>query len=65
MSVWLICMLPLSTDLLWFTATANLSIASLNVSLMINRVGFYQVILLPARTSQILLDVLYQPVQHT
>lgn len=31
-------------DLLLFTATANLSIVSLNLSLMINRVGFYQVI---------------------
>ena len=30
-------------DLLLFTATANLSIVSLNLSLMLNRVGFYQV----------------------
>ena len=29
-------------DLLLFTATANLSIVSLNLSLMLNRVGFYQ-----------------------
>ncbi|KAK9814055.1 hypothetical protein WJX73_010879 [Symbiochloris irregularis] len=34
--------LPLR-DLLIFTATANLSIASLNLSLMLNSVGFYQV----------------------
>ncbi|CAK0784935.1 hypothetical protein CVIRNUC_008140 [Coccomyxa viridis] len=30
-------------DLLLFTATANLSIVSLNLSLMLNRVGFYQI----------------------
>ena len=31
------------TDLVLFTATANVSIVSLNLSLMINQVGFYQV----------------------
>ncbi|KAK9918349.1 hypothetical protein WJX75_003397 [Coccomyxa subellipsoidea] len=31
------------TDLVLFTATANMSIVSLNLSLMINRVGFYQI----------------------
>lgn len=30
-------------DLVLFTATANVSIVSLNLSLMINQVGFYQV----------------------
>lgn len=30
-------------DLLLFTATANTSIVTLNLSLMINTVGFYQV----------------------
>jgi hypothetical protein len=30
-------------DLILFTATANLSIVSLNLSLMLNKVGFYQV----------------------
>lgn len=35
--------LPLAADLILFTATANLSIVSLNLSLMLNPVGFYQV----------------------
>ena len=34
--------MPVLADLLLFTATANLSIVSLNLSLMLNRVGFYQ-----------------------
>ena len=34
--------LSVCADLLLFTATANLSIVSLNLSLMLNRVGFYQ-----------------------
>ena len=34
--------MPVHADLLLFTATANLSIVSLNLSLMLNRVGFYQ-----------------------
>ena len=33
----------LLADLLLFTATANTSIVTLNLSLMINTVGFYQV----------------------
>ena len=33
----------LHADLLLFTATANTSIVTLNLSLMINTVGFYQV----------------------
>lgn len=37
----------MSADLLIFTATANVSIASLNMSLMLNKVGFYQVRILP------------------
>ena len=37
-----VTLLPVNADLLLFTATANLSIVSLNLSLMLNRVGFYQ-----------------------
>lgn len=33
-----------STDLVLFTVTANLSIVSLNMSLMLNPVAFYQVL---------------------
>ena len=36
-------LLPPPADLILFTATANLSIVSLNLSLMLNPVGFYQV----------------------
>jgi len=35
------CLCP--ADLLLFTATANTSIVTLNLSLMLNKVGFYQV----------------------
>ena len=35
-------------DLILFTATADLSIVSLNLSLMLNNVGFYQVLRLPS-----------------
>ena len=34
-------------DLILFTATADMSIVSLNLSLMLNNVGFYQVLPLP------------------
>ena len=33
----------MSADLVLFTATANTSIVTLNLSLMLNKVGFYQV----------------------
>ena len=33
----------LCADLILFTATANTSIVTLNLSLMLNKVGFYQV----------------------
>ena len=47
-------------DLLLFTATANLSIVSLNLSLMLNRVGFYQ-----ARCSLLHALSLSQVFKHT
>lgn len=34
-------------DLILFTATADMSIVSLNLSLMLNNVGFYQVLFPP------------------
>lgn len=33
-------------ELLWFSIVANISIAAMNFSLMLNSVGFYQVIFL-------------------
>ena len=38
-------------DLILFTATANTSIVTLNLSLMLNKVGFYQVTQPPAALS--------------
>lgn len=33
-------------ELIWFSAVANISITGMNLSLMLNSVGFYQVCLL-------------------
>ena len=51
-----------AADLLLFTATANLSIVSLNLSLMLNPVGFYQV---SPHTVQSELYKPGMPCQHT
>lgn len=50
-------------ELLWFSLVANISIAAMNFSLMLNSVGFYQVdffpLILDSQFSQIGFEIIH------